>query len=399
MAGVALAGCVSNEVDEIAQKSEKQRITFDNPVTYANATTKANVYGEITDDGGYTYPKGEDFQIYAVAHEGNFAGWKTTEEYDFNNTSISYDPSVDAWAPKTADDSYYYWPSNKQMTFAASSPANLDLPASNTTWSRTYGATGLTIKDFEVAADASKQYDLLFSKRACNQTKDDMNHSAEYYSGISLQFQHALSSIRFSVSNKSTQAKVLLTGIELYGVKYKGTFKENITEDATDYARYDRTATTGNVAPAWTVDETQTVAAAAAYVAFDGELTFPEEAQYVSALLAAKKEAAAEGTTVSDVCNQLLVLPQTLTNDVTLKITYKVGDKDADESTYQEHTLSVVLNGHKTETTQTAIDAWEMGKRYTYRLLYSDATADKDKIYFAPRTDDWENVDVVVINL
>ena len=40
-----------------------------------------------------------------------------------------------------------------------------------------------------------------------------------------------------------------------------------------------------------------------------------------------------------------------------------------------------------------------MGKRYTYRLYYSSETADRDKIYFAPSTDEWTDVDVIVINL
>ena len=45
------------------------------------------------------------------------------------------------------------------------------------------------------------------------------------------------------------------------------------------------------------------------------------------------------------------------------------------------------------------ISSWEMGKRYTYRLYYSSDTADKDKIYFAPSTQDWQDVDVIVVPL
>ena len=57
------------------------------------------------------------------------------------------------------------------------------------------------------------------------------------------------------------------------GVKYKGTFKENITEDAADYTRYDKTPTTGNVNPAWTVADDM-IASTSPYVAFDGSFDF-----------------------------------------------------------------------------------------------------------------------------
>jgi hypothetical protein len=45
------------------------------------------------------------------------------------------------------------------------------------------------------------------------------------------------------------------------------------------------------------------------------------------------------------------------------------------------------------------INEWEIGKRYTYRLYYSSATADRDKIYFSPSTDEWQDVDVIIVNL
>ena len=40
MAGVALAGCVSDEVAEIAQKNERIKIVFESPVLYENAESR-----------------------------------------------------------------------------------------------------------------------------------------------------------------------------------------------------------------------------------------------------------------------------------------------------------------------------------------------------------------------
>ena len=45
---------------------------------------------------------------------------------------------------------------------------------------------------------------------------------------------------------------MVLTGIKVYGVKYKGDFAENITENAEDYTQYVRGT---NVNPAWTPTE------------------------------------------------------------------------------------------------------------------------------------------------
>lgn len=386
IASVALVGCVNEDLANPAGQG-KQKITFDAPVLYSNQDGRANVYGEIGNHsyGGqtYSYPKEENFMIYAVSHEGDFAGWDNATPAAFNATEISYDLNVDGWAPKNGDN-YYYWENGKKMSFAACSPADLE----QTNWGgadkRTYDASGLTITDFEVSANAETQFDLLFSSRVCNQTSANMSHSASYYSGIPIKFQHALTSVRFSIRNTSPET-VVLTGIELSGVKYKGTFNENITEDDTDFTLYDKTEGTGNVAPEWTVaDDVIT----APYKAFSGSILFYENARYVSALVE-------EFGTSSDECHQLLLMPQDLTDDVTLTVHYTVNGS--------ANTKEVKLNGLESvsadELIKTPITAWEMGKRYTYRLTYSSETADRDKIYFAPSTEEWTDVDVIIVNL
>jgi hypothetical protein len=51
------------------------------------------------------------------------------------------------------------------------------------------------------------------------------------------------------------------------------------------------------------------------------------------------------------------------------------------------------------DTSDKEVNEWQMGVRYTYRLVYSQGTADKDKIYFSPSTDQWVEHDIVVIEL
>lgn len=394
--GVALTSCVKEEATN-PQDLVAQKITFDAPVMYSNQETRANVYGEISSEtvnGAYSYPTDEDFVIYAIGHENNFSGWEdenNAEPAAFNGLSISYDINVDGWAPMTADGKYFYWNKDKMMSFAACSPADLEQAHWNDVEKRTYTADGLTIPDFEISADASKQYDLMFSTRAVNKTSADMNHLAGYYSGLPITFQHALSSIRFSIANSSSES-VVLTGIEVDGVKYKGTFNENIVEGDTDKGAYVRNDGTnnGNVTPEW--DTTDDIIANP-YIAFSGSIPFYAEARYVSQLVENAKDE-------NNICNQLLLMPQELPDDATVIVHYTVNGKANTKPVKIKglHT-STIVDGTAIENEDEVITSWEIGKRYTYRLYYSSATADKDKIYFSPSTEDWEDVNVIVVPL
>lgn len=382
LAGVALSSCVSDQMENGAGVAGPVKLTFDPPVLMNNSGTRANYYGEVgnhTYEGSstvYKYPKEEDFTIYAVQHDGDFAGWTSATPHEINNTPVKYDQSVDGWAPKTAGDDYYYWPSGK-MSFAASSPADLELPGCT----REYGANGLTITGFEIQSTADKHYDLLFSTRTTNKTSADMLQGASYYSGIPIQFQHALSSVRFSIQN-TTDADVVLKEIKVYGVKYKGDFAENLNEDPTAYSKYVKG---DNVNPAWDV-KADIKDEANGYVGFTGSVDFPISAQYVAALSASDIDAADE----NEESHQLLLMPQELTDDACVKVTYTVNG--------HQHSKIAKFNEWK-DLSNNDVDEWKMGVRYTYRLVYSQGTADKDKIYFSPSADQWVEHDVVVIEL
>ena len=381
MAGVALASCV-NDVADVAQKEQKKvKIAFESPVLYNNAESRANVFGEIsseTVEGNHSYPKAENFVIYAVSHEGDFAGWASAAAAPFNGQAISYDNSVDGWAPKDANQDYYYWENGKKMSFAATSPADLAVDGCT----REYGAAGLSLTGFAVNADAAKQYDLLFSTRSVNNTSANMVHGAEYYSGIPIQFQHALSSIRFSLRNTS-QAVVKLTGITLDGLKYKGDFTEGIDE-GTDFTQYERGV---NVEPEWDLKNDLITAP---YVAFTGDIPFSYEARYVSSILGD------EGSTGTE--HDLLLMPQDLTENSVVTVNYTVNGK-ANSKTVKLKGLNSVKNVDTENEEKTPINTWEIGKRYTYRLYYSDDTAKKDRIFFSPSTDNWQDVDVIIVAL
>ena len=368
LASVALASCVKNEVE--APATQQVKIGFASPVLYSNVDTKASVWGEIGShkyDGTetvYSYPREESFQIFAVEHSGNLTSWDAATPTEFNGAAISYNRSLDAWAPLKADGGFYYWPDNMQLSFAAMSPAELDVTGATTD----YSSTGLVVTDFVVADDPAKQYDLLYSDRSINKTAADMkDYGASYYGGIPIMFQHALASIHFSLKTDATETVTLL-GIQLKNVKNKGTFKENITNE-TAFARN----------PQWTVAENSAVKD---YTSFTGAVDFPLNPQYVSAL------AASDGTDDNDVSHPLLMMPQTLGNDVVVEVRYEVGG--------EVKTRTVQLNQYPATN---PITTWEVGTKYTYRLVYSREAQRNDIIYFSPETDGWAEVDPIEVIL
>lgn len=367
LAGAALAGCVKNDVE--TPQAEKARIGFAAPVLNSNVDTKATVYGEIgshTYDGTntvYTYPREEQFMIFAVEHSGNLTSWADALPTEFDGEAVSYNSSLDAWAPLNDEDGFYYWPDDAKLSFAAMSPAELDVDGAVVK----YDETGLSIENFVVSDDAATQYDLLYSERAVNKTAEDMIDGADYYSGIPIVFKHALSSIHFSLKTDATET-VTLVGITLKNANNKGTFKENITDEA---------ALTRN--PKWTVAGDS---ALKNYASFTGSVEFPLNPQYVSAL------AANDGTSDDDVSHPLLLMPQELNDDVVVEVKYVVGS--------EEKTRTVQLN--KYPATDPIIE-WLPGTKYTYRLVYSKDAQIQDIIYFAPSTENWTDGGVIEVTL
>ncbi|MBR4883496.1 MAG: fimbrillin family protein, partial [Bacteroidales bacterium] len=186
------------------------------------------------------------------------------------------------------------------------------------------------------------------------------------------------SSIHFSVvKDVAVTETVRLKKIELVNVVNEGTFTENITDQKT-YA----------CSPDWEEDAT----VVSSFVSFTGDITFRETAQYVSSIAAEENAALeAQGQPKAPVSHPLLLIPQTLRDNLTLKITYVVGD--------EQKTKNVQLNLYPEGTDVSPITEWEIGKRYTYRIVYGTASEFKDIIYFSPETSQWVPVDVIPIIL
>ena len=370
LASVALASCVKNEIS--APELEGVKIGFAAPVMYSSVDTRANVYGEIGTTGTTSaYPEDESFMIFAVQHEGALTSWDDATEAEFNGQEISHDSNLGAWVPKNSvTGSYYYWPTGKLMSFAAVSPADLEVDGCNPK----YDANGLMLENFVINDDPANQYDLLFSKRATDKSADDMIQSSSYYSGISIEFKHALTSIHFAISKEEgVTDDIALTKIELVNAVNKGSFNENIT-DETEYASK----------PTWEVsNDAEDIQN---YVAFSGKVVFPTEQKLVSVIAANDADSDDE----NEKSHALLLLPQALTDNIDLEVSYTVKSN----GTSSEFKKIVNLNAYPAGN---PITKWEIGKRYTYRLIYGKASQKQDVISFSPSVEGW--VDATTIDI
>ena len=383
VASVALASCV-NDVAELAQNNEQTSlITFDTPVLYNNSvgsradgdvTTGDGTTGDVTTGGDVAvhssneiddaYPKTESFKVYGLAHEGDFSSWTVggegnTNELLFNGTEVSYNQGLNGWSPATP----VAWPFYKKCTFAAYSPAS----ASTSAASVAYGVNGLTITDYTNPTYGS-QVDLMYTDRAYNRTTS--YHVTSSYNGVPLTFKHALSSIHFALV--ASDAGIILKNITISGFYNKATFTEGITNNSpytasTSWGAHGTTLAEGATQVSYTLfNDTDNDA--------NNNIVFPQEMRRLGYLLE-QKSLEHDG---------LLMIPQTLTSNVTLSVTYTMPAKDGQDS--YDVTKNIPLDSYFSSK-------WEIGTRYYYILSIGSSTS---QIYFAPYVEKWKTDDTVI---
>ena len=330
---VALFSCTKVEVR--APQIDQKEVCFNEPVV--SNLTKATG----------PYPPGESFGVFCIQHALKFTGWGAGSVY-IDGGEFRYNDSLNGWAgyPGT-----YYFPSSGYLSFAAYSPFrahSTETPQPAGTGQISYGADGLTITGFSIPGDPTEQYDLMFSERIY-----DMQSSTgdgDGYEGMDLEFQHALSSIKFNVQKKEAYDgdEVKLTGIRLGKVQYKGSFAENITDERpADFYHNPKWDLNADLHDSYTV--------------FSGSLLVTQYGL----------------NNYHDIGQGLILMPQVLTTnwDAYITVDYSVNST--------EMTATVPLNELTVE--------WKMGKRYTYNI-----TLQYDKITFGPTASGtgWEDVNV-----
>ena len=344
MAGAALVSCTKNESVETP---EQDVITFAEPVTALN--TKAV---EI----GAKYPESQNFSVFAHYYteaEGGYTKFADGDIY-MDDVETAYNSDINGWDSKTGPSNInYYWPKQGTLTFAAYSPSVVNAK---------YDAEGIHFEDFTVDTDCTKQFDLLYSERAYDKTKADMVKDKPY-SGVELKFNHALSSILFTVKTdedySSDNFEIILKKLSIKNVSSKATFNQKL-DDA-------KNAVTASVAGnfgwgTYNINETE-------YVAY-------EAAQTLTNVLAYTNNIKVTNPRENDVNNtNLILIPQTWP-DRQLYIEYQIVNKNVTPNTVVDQTATFDLTS-----------PWERGKRYVYNLTFGF-----DKIYFDPVVTEWDEV-------
>lgn len=356
----SLTACVKDNPKE-AGCGAPQEIVFDHPIVAASRS-KA-ISGSI--EG--TFPQGQDFKVWAFYSAGQFDRWDVpgSGQLYMNGVTVSYNPGIDdgtegagAWNSNPS----YWWPKSGKLTFAACAPATI--AASDVS----YGENGLTISEFTVDSDPTKQIDIMYSERSINKTGSTGTNTT--YDGVDIVFNHALSSIRFKAranfNYSGEEATTYITGIRLVNVYERGNFNENIrTDDQTSYSS----------SPSWSGHSSQK--------------------NYQGMPSGIVQEI---GNSIVDVESgdiDLILLPQEFDHGsaghVMIEVTYKQGLSGEVKTA----TIDLV-NGNDTDGDGTGDDyfydgakritGWEPGKRYTYTLTFG-----RYKILFTPTVVSWVN--------
>lgn len=371
IAGVALASCTKNEVAQSV--NDQKAISFASPVV--GLTTKAPTYGLIEDK----YPEEQGFSVWGwyseeESYDGVGVAYMTDVDVEYVNTDHNEEetPDFGAWEPETP----YFWPKNGKLTFDAYSPS--DIQGLEGCVVSCDDATGLTIANYTVPTDLTKQFDVLYSSRAYNKNSSIGSTEEPFhnYEGVDIVFNHALAAIKFNVAQAAeyAQGTIRLETITVNAHKL-GTFTQNInTEQTADD-------------PVWSTGT-------------PADFNILALSEYASSKDLAETTINAEGvaTTTNKAyeTEAVLILPQTFDEtDATITVTYFI--KNGDETPLrQTHTFDLSdaknQNGVDENEEVVSVASWDMGKIYTYNI-----TIGLQDIYFAPTVQDWDEYATVTL--
>ena len=357
LAGLAIASCTSDE--NLSENAGKSRLRFETPLM--STVTKA-VTGEIE---GLIYPTEEKFDIYGIQYSGDFKGWATsTDVKDFwtGGSTMTVETAAHigsstgvnaAWA--TTND--YFWVNEPyKLAFAAYSPSDAKGDATIA-----YGATGFTFTGFTVKSTVADQYDLMYSDRQFDCTRNKYENT-----GIPLKFNHALSSIVFAAIEEVEKKTYEITGVQLIGsIKNKGTFKQNITETAA-------TPYTETFVPEWD----------------DLSIVGGTEITYTPVIENGRYTVTGANDEFTGGKSAILPIPQEVPAGAYVRLSYTVktelasGNLKVDEYTKDIPLSEFIVTG----TEDDKIEKWEIGYRYVYLINFGGSK----KIFFVPTVNEWK---------
>ena len=335
MVGVALTGCMKNDVN--VPKCETP-ISFE--VANYVAQTRAN--------GAFAY---DSFGVNAWSHDAatsSTAQMMTDEVVSLNGGK---------WTTTTP----YYWPINGTVDFIAYYPTT-DKPTIvyNYEGGDTYKYTDYTVADVDLMyADKAIRFS---ANNTAADNGTDFGIGSYGFEGVPTLFRHALAKVNFVVKNYQPVHGHTSYEIVVDEIKLNTYNKGSVTLTNTDTTPASRGTwsvtdnvwtpnTTGGTVPLTWVDATN--------LTTDADHEYDPHTQYV--------------------------LPQTLTDDVTVSITYTVTQKSdggfVSKKTYTPDPIKLNTMG---------LAKWEMNKNITYTITIS---VTNNQILFAPAVEEWVDVD------
>lgn len=340
-AAVALAACAKNEVVPV-NSGENQEITFNvAPKTKADLQTfdTRNVFASWA----YYLPKDKNWN----------ADWKEAVEYigtKHAGSTISFKDNV--WKDQTTS---YYWPKKGFLTFFAYSLNSNKLSetegecffycekeAGNAVGSTKdqYGITGF------LNLDAHPNTDFLVADIADDKTDNEEKYN---FTGVPTLFRHRLSRVQFAVKKNADYAntKITLNSITFNHLSCGMTYTQFLKDSEGHFSE--------SIIPTTEYKSQE-------YTNIDYEV------------------ASLDFVTIP-VANEVryIYIPQNFKNvntTATINVTYTVTYKTGISETY---TRTINVNE--------IFDSWEMGKKYTFNLIFS-----LKEITWAPAVQDWETI-------
>lgn len=338
----ALAACSKNEVVP-AVSGENVEISY-NVAPRTKADPQAFDTHNVFASWAYYLPKGKswdnnatDAKIY-IGKEGE------------HGVTISYGNNV--WKGQTTS---YYWPKEGNLTFFAyslNSSSLTDKSGKDIFFTCLYHESQYGIHG-TLDLDVHPNTDFLVADIAKDKTA---NETAYKFNGVPTLFKHKLSRVKFAVKKKSDYPGATIT---LNSITFK-----NLVNGMT-YTQYQKDAAKGIYTPDYLfpgtkrTDQkyTETAFEVSSSKAFD-PVPDKNEVRYIYIPQDFK------GVTETD-------------KIATIEVKYTVTFKDGISETYT-----------KTLNVKNIFDSWEIGKRYTFNLIFS-----LDEIKWAPAVGDWEDVE------
>lgn len=362
LAIVAMASCTKNEL-KVPSTGSDAVISFQ-PVV-ANATkagylTTDNMKTACPSFGVFAWYPNDGGNMQTSTTDADATLYMDNVKVTYNNTDYAGDDGIGTWAPTPT----YYWPKNGKLSFDAYAPASAHdgTPSAGKGKFTSDITKGLQIANYTVA-DLENQYDLLYSTRALDKNTSVGTTNATY-DGVDIAFKHALAAIEVKAKTAADYGAdvIQLTGVTIENAYNKGNFSQKMNSPIQEGT------------PAWTGHSNEVD-----YALFSGA------------------QSLTTGEVGSPTISNAIVLPQNFTHDPSSIVSIKVDYQIKHGTSYLPQTQTFKLSTTSGSVAGGSFDpltAWEMGKKYTYTLVFT-----LEDIHFAPEVAVWTDVNVNQIDV